>query len=74
MEFMEKCELSMVSDYHKLLDDIALMDNVIFDTAPDSRLMQAVMCLCDEYYGDDCRLMELCQEFGVPVTKQEYQR
>ena len=29
--------------------------------------------ICDEYYGDECRLMELCMEFGVPVTKQVYQ-
>ena len=71
--FMERCELFLLTDYEKLLKSIAGMDNVIFDSEADSELMQAVMAVCDEYYGDDCRLMELCREWEIPVTMQVYQ-
>lgn len=71
--FMKRCELSLLTDYEKLLEIIAGMDNVIFDSGADSELMQAVMAICDEYYGDDCRLMELCREWEIPVTMQVYQ-
>jgi hypothetical protein len=71
--FIEKCELSLLTDYRALIESVAEMDNVILDFNPDSTLIKAVMGICDEYYGDDCRLMELCESWEIPVTKQVYQ-
>ncbi len=72
-DFMKKCELEMYSDYQKLIEDIREMGGVIFATDIRSRALQALMMLCDEYYGDECRLSQLCRDFGVPVTIQKYQ-
>ncbi len=71
--FMEKCELSLATQYREVLEEIAGMDSVILDTKPGPRLVQAVMMLCDECYGDESRMLKLCEEFGVPVTRQVYQ-
>lgn len=71
-EFMEKCSLSMYAEYVDMLGKIALMDNVILDENPESGMLWTLISICDEYFGDRCRLEEICRKYGVPVTIQDY--
>jgi hypothetical protein len=70
--FMETCDLAMEEDYRRLLSDLEKMENVIFDDHADSDEIAMIVSISDEYYGDRCRLMELCSAAGLPVTLQEY--
>ncbi len=71
--FMDKCHLAMYKDYLGMLDRIKQMYNVILDEMPESEFLWAVISICDEYYGDKCRLEEICRKYDVPVTIQNYQ-
>ncbi|WP_185752385.1 LicD family protein [Butyrivibrio sp. AE2032] len=67
-DFMERCRLELSGDYTRMIQDFSSMEKVIFDDNPDSREMAMAMSVADEYYGDKCRLADLCQEIGIPVT------
>ncbi len=71
--FIEKCGLSMYQAYHNMIREISSMQNVILDNDPGSKLLWALISICDEYYGDICRLEEICRKYDVPVTIQQYQ-
>ncbi|WP_034454845.1 hypothetical protein, partial [Butyrivibrio fibrisolvens] len=38
-----------------------------------SSMLWALISICDEYYGDRCRLEEICRKYDVPITIQDYQ-
>ncbi len=71
--FMDKCHLEMYQDYCNMIDQIGEMDNVILDENPDVDMLWALISICDVYYGDKCRLSEICIKYDVPVILQEYQ-
>ena len=71
--FMDKCHLEMYKDYLYMLNKIGAMDNVILDENPESSMLWALISICDEYYGDRCRLEEICRKYDVPITIQDYQ-
>jgi hypothetical protein len=66
--FMSKCNLEMYQDYCKLIEQIGEMKNVIFDDNPTSDMLWTILSICDEYYGDECRLAEICRKYDVPIT------
>ncbi|WP_027216556.1 LicD family protein [Butyrivibrio fibrisolvens] len=65
--FMTRCSLDMYQDYCELVDRIVVMENVIFDEKPSTDMLWALISICDEYYGDKCRLAEICEKYEVPV-------
>ncbi len=71
--FMDKCHLEMYADYLDMLDRIGEMNNVILDEAPETAMLWTLISICDEYFGDRCRLEEICRKYDVPITIQNYQ-
>ncbi len=72
-EFMAKCNLKMQHDYVDMLEKISGMKNVILDEKPETAMLWSLISICDEYYGDRCRLSEICEKYDIPVTIQDYQ-
>ena len=68
-DFMAKCNLDMYPDYCTLIDRIGKMDNVILDDNPATEMLWALIFICDGYYGDECRLAEICKKYDVQVTE-----
>ncbi len=68
-EFMEKCELSMTEDFEAILEKFESSSFVIRCKENELDLATAI---CDAYYGDECRLMEVFKETGKPVMVQDY--
>ena len=71
-EFMDRCKLGLAADYAELISEVSQMERVIFDDHPDSKDLARAMSVADEYYGDSCRLADLCKGMGIPVTIQGY--
>ncbi len=69
--FMDRCNLSMYQDFCVMLEKVSAMNNVIFDDKPTTDMLWALISICDEYYGDECRLAEICRNYDVPVTIRE---
>lgn len=68
LDFMDRCHLDMYPDYCHMLDQIGNMQNVILDDSPTTDMLWALISICDEYYGDECRLAEICKKYDVPMT------
>lgn len=63
--FMAKCNLEMCKDYSEMLEKIGGMENVILDENPTTEMLWALIFICDEYYGDDCRLAEIYKKWSA---------
>ncbi len=69
-DFMRRCNLEVSSDYEIMIRDISTMEKVVLDDLPDSAELDMFMAVADEYYGDECRLADMCREKKIPVTIQ----
>ena len=67
-DFMDRCGLDLKTEYLQLVEELATKERIIFDDQPDSQELEMVMSVADNYYGDECRLADLCKERGIPVT------
>ena len=68
-DFLEKCNLKMYRDYCQMLEQVEVMENVILDADPPTEMLWTLIFICDEYYGDDCRLTEICRKYEIPVIE-----
>lgn len=71
--FMDRCKLGMYENYLEMLDKIGGMEKVILDEAPETAMLWTLISICDVYFGDRCRLEEICRKYDVPITIQDYQ-
>ena len=72
-EFIRKCALSMCGGFMAALNEYRNDSRVVFCGDISSAEAARAVYLCDEYYGDRCRLQEVCEMAGKPVTTQDYQ-
>ena len=71
-QFMEKTGLEIRHKYYSFLDEMGTINGVEMIKDPSSEETDALLAVCDKYYGDDCRLSRLCSEAGIEVNILNY--
>lgn len=69
-EYLDRCSPDVGTAYKNLIKEIENMDFVVFDDNPDAAEIDMVLSVTDEYYGDSCRLADICRQIGIPVETQ----
>jgi hypothetical protein len=67
-EFLERTELKVGDIYYKFLDEMEKNPMVEVIEDPTSREIDALLAVCNRYYGDDCKLSELCINAGMETN------
>ncbi len=67
-EFLEKTELTVSDLYHRFLDEMDKNPMVDVIEDPSSKDIDALLAVCDRYYGDDCKLSDLCINAGMETN------
>ncbi len=69
MDFLDRCGLELAPLYKDVLETAEKLDNCIVDKGIKPEL---AVSIADAYYGDECPLMNICKDKGMPIMIQKY--